>query len=392
MPVSRATATIAPSSIAPTSIGRVLRHPAASAESLESIALLIGAATFAIGGLVAWLMFLGHDLPIAGRGSLGEFVAFGAAIATLISFLLGRLSLRTRSAAGFADAVLPGLDAPGARIHWFDLTAIALAHAFIAMLGWIGLADLLEQSFQGAVVFTIPGAVLAGVGMAVTAYAVFLSSAHLTPMLLSFVLALFLVVGALASMLSSSDPLWWQQNLSALGMTNDISALAFNLTLIIAGVIVTTIARYATAAVPTTTHAELRGRTIVRVGMILIGIFLACVGVFPVDQFFLVHNTVATGMAVAYAVLVIGLRWFIPSMPKVFILLGYVYVGVIVLLAVFFATGYYNLTAVELVAAVLIFSWIIVFLRNTGAMHGPSTTDAAATPIPEESRVASPQL
>ena len=380
-----------PVSIAPSSIGRVLRHPAANAESLESIALLIGAAVFVVGGLVAWFVFLGVDLPIAGRGSLGEFVAVGSAIATLIAFLLGRLALRTRSAAGFADSALPGLDAPGVGIHWFDLIAIALAHAFIALLGWVGLADLLEQSFQGAVVFTIPGAVLAGVGMAVTAYAVFLSSAHLTPMLLSFVLALFLVVGALASMLSSSDPLWWQKNLSALGMTDDISALAFNLTLIIAGVIVTTIARYATASLPIATHAEVRGRNVVRVGMILIGLFLACVGVFPVDRFFVVHNSVATGMAVAFAVLVIGLRWFIPSMPKVFILLGYVYVGVIVVLAVFFATGYYNLTAVELVAAVLIFSWIIVFLRNTGAMHGQHATDAAAMPLPEVSRVAAPQ-
>lgn len=368
---------------APSSIARVLRHPAATAESLESIALLIGAATFVVGGLVAWIMFLGRDLPIAGPGSLGEFVAIGAALATIVAFVLGRLALRTRRSAGFADATMPGLDAPGARIHWFDLTAIALAHAFIALLGWVGLADLLERSFQGAVVFTIPGAVLAGVGMAVTAYAVFLSSAHLTPMLLSFVLALFLVVGALASMLSSSDPLWWKMNLSALGMTNDISSLAFNVTLIIAGVIVTTIARYATAVVPASTHIEVRGRNIVRVGMILIGIFLACVGIFPVDQFFVLHNTVATGMAVAYSVLVIGLRWFIPSMPRVFVLLGYVYVGVIVMLAVFFATGYYNLTAVELVAAVLIFSWIIVFLRNSGGMHGEPETDAAAAPISE---------
>ncbi|MGO3234381.1 MAG: hypothetical protein ACTIKT_13020, partial [Microbacterium sp.] len=41
----------------------------------------------------------------------------------------------------------------------------------------------------------------------------------------------------------------------------------------------------------------------------------------------------------------------------------YVYVAVIALLAIFFVTGYYNLTAVELIAAILIFSWIIVFLR-----------------------------
>ncbi|WP_244284187.1 DUF998 domain-containing protein [Agromyces badenianii] len=378
-----------PAPIVPTSIARVLRNPAANAESLESIALLIGAATFVVGGLVAWIAFLGHNLPIAGEGSLGEFIGYGAAAATLITFLIGRLALRTQNAAGRAEAKRLGLDAPGAHIHWFDLAAIGVAHAAIALLGWIGLADLLEQSFQGAVVFTIPGALLAGVGMAVTAYAAFLSSVHLTPMMLSFVLALFLVVGSLASMLSSSDALWWQKNLSALGMTNDISALAFNMTLIIAGVIVTTIAKYATAAVPTATRAELRGRNIVRVGMILIGIFLACVGIFPVDRFFILHNTVATGMAVAYAILVIGLRWFIPSMPRVFILLGYVYVGVIVVLTVFFATGYYNLTAVELVVSVLIFSWIIVFLRNSGAMHGQQAP-AAAEPAAETATPAVP--
>ena len=89
------------------------------------------------------------------------------------------------------------------------------------------------------------------------------------------------------------------------------------------------------------------------------------------------HNTVATGMAVIFAAIVIGLRWLVPAMPRVFVLLGYVFVGVIVLLGIFFAIGYYNLTAVELVAGVLIFSWIIVFLRNTGTMR-PATGAGAA--------------
>jgi hypothetical protein len=71
-------------------------------------------------------------------------------------------------------------------------------------------------------------------------------------------------------------------------------------------------------------------------------------------------------------------------MPRVFVLLGYVFVGVILVLAVFFAIGYYNLTAVELVAAVLIFSWIIVFLRNTSAMRPPAVTDeTGATDVPQ---------
>jgi hypothetical membrane protein len=209
---------------------------------------------------------------------------------------------------------------------------------------------------------------LFGVGLALTAYVSFLSSVRMTPMLLSLVLAVFLVVGVITAMLSASDPDWWTENLSALGMTDDISALAFNLTLIIAGAIVTIVARYATASLPDATHEERRGRDVVRYGLMLIGVLLACVGIFPVDEFFLVHNTVATGMAVVYAVLVVGLQAFLPSMPRVFVILGWVYVGVIVVLGVFFAVGYYNLTAVELVAGVLIFSWIILFLRNTGSV------------------------
>ncbi len=356
------------------SIARTLRHPAVNAESLESVALIIGAAAFILGAVVAAFVFWGRSLPISGHGSLGEFVSIGAAVTAIVAFVLGRMLLRSRNPQ-LREELRNGLDVPGARLHWFDVAALALAHAVIALLGWIGIADLLERSFIDAVVFTFPAAVLAGVALAVTAYIVFLSAAHLTPMLLSLVLALFLVVGALASMLSSTDPHWWQKNLSALGMTNDVSALAFNLTLIVAGVIVTTIAHYATASIPVANAKEAKGRSLVRLALILIGIFLACVGIFPVDEFFIVHNTVATGMAVVFGAMVIGLRRLIPAMPRVFILLGYVYTGVIVVLAVFFAVGYYNLTAVELVAAVLIFSWIIVFLRNTSAMR--STGDGA---------------
>ncbi len=119
-------------------------------------------------------------------------------------------------------------------------------------------------------------------------------------------------------------------------------------------------------------------RFMVRGGLILMGIFLACVGIFPVDEFFLLHNTVATGMAVVFGIVVVGLPWFLPTIPHVFVAFGWIYVLVIVLLAAFFAVGYYNLTAVELIAAVLIFSWIIVFLRTAGSVTAPAVTDGAS--------------
>jgi hypothetical protein len=361
------------------SIARILRHPVASSESRESSALLAGAGAFVLGALAGLVVFWNRDVPISGRGSIGDFAAIGGALVAIAAFLFGcalrRAQIR-RDATG-------GRGRP--RLHWFDIAALAVAHAVIALLGWVGLASVLSESFAGASVYATSAALLAGVALALTGYLAFLSAVNLTPMMLSLVLALFLAVGALASMLSATDPLWWQKNLSTLGISDDISALAFNLTLIIAGVMVTTIAHYATAFLPHSTGSEARGRNLVRFGLVLIGVLLACVGIFPVDEFLEAHNTAASGMAIVYVAMVVSLRWLLPSMPRVFILLGYVYVGVIVVLAIFFITGYYNLTAVELIAAVLIFSWVIVFLRNTGAVE--TTVDESTFSAPDQSDV-----
>lgn len=355
---------------------RQLRGPEASEAVYEASALIVGALFFVIGFAVGFPVFFGHELAITGQGSIGVFAAIGGAIVAASAFLIGRLSKRPTGAE--ADAVRDGFAVPGDRLRWYDLTAIAFAHAAVAYLGWLGVSGLLERSFTDAPVFAFPGAILVSVAFALTAYISFLSAVALTPMSLSLVLAVFLVVGAFASMLASSDPHWWQDNLSALGMSTNSSSLAFNVTLIIAGVMVTTISRYATAGLPVDDPAQRRGRFIVRGGLILMGVFLACVGIFPVDEFFVVHNTVATGMAVVFAVVVVGLPWFVRSIPRVFVAFGWIYVLVIAMLGVFFAVGYYNLTAVELIAAVLIFSWIIVFLRTAGSVMPAGARDQAA--------------
>lgn len=355
---------------------RARRGAETSDAVFEAIALIVGATFLVVGFVIGLPVFWGQELAISGTGSIGAFAAYGGAITAVIAFVLGRLAVRPPEQA--ADAVRDGFSVPGDRLRWYDLAAIAFAHAAIAYLGWLGVAQLLARSFTDAPVFAFPGAVLVAVAFALTAYVSFLSSVALTPMVLSLVLAVFLVVGAFASMLASSDPHWWRDNLSALGMSSNSGSLAFNATLVIAGVMVTTISRYATAGLPAADPVDRRGRSIVRGGLILIGIFLACVGIFPVDEFFIVHNTVATGMTVVFAVVVVGLPWFLRTIPKVFVVFGWVYVLVIALLAAFFAVGYYNLTAVELIAAVLIFSWIIVFLRTAGSVTAPPASAPAA--------------
>ncbi|WP_198169754.1 DUF998 domain-containing protein [Agromyces laixinhei] len=329
----------------------------------ESFALISGAVAFVIGGAVAAFVFQGRELPIDGRGSMGDFTAISGAVAAAVAFALARTVPRhtDRAEASATDR---------ARYRWFDLVALSLAHGAIALLGWIGIATVMEHSFFGATLYTSPAVVIAAAATALSAYLASLSGMNVSPRQLSIVLAVFLVVGMTTAMLSSTDPLWWQMNLSALGITHDISSLTFNLTVIVSGVLVTTIARLGTATLPSSTTVDRRRQVAARVLFVLLGVFLACVGLFPVDRFFLLHNTVATGMAVAFAMLVLGLPWLIPSMPRAFVILGFVYVGVVIVLAVLFATGVYNLTAIELVSAIVIFSWIILFLRNVEVDRG----------------------
>lgn len=331
---------------------------------VESLALIVAAAAFALCAALALVIFGGHELPIAGRGSLGEVTALMSAVTATGAFALSQF-LHTRLGPRTPTQVRTP------RFRWFDLVALSLAHGAIALLGWIGIATVMEGSFQGATVYATPGSLLLASGAALSAYVAFLSGSALSPKQLSLVLAVFLVIGMITAMLSSSDPLWWQMNLSALGITHDVSSLTFNVTLIVSGVLVTTIARLGTAGLPTNSPTLRKRQISVRILFVLLGIFLACVGCFPVDRFFALHNTVATGMTVVFAALVVGLPWLVPSMPRTFIVVGFVFVGVIIALVILFVTGSYNLTAVELISAVLIFSWIILFLRNVQAI-GPA--------------------
>ncbi len=354
--------------------------------TVEGAGIVAGAAVFVVVGVVALLLFWGRTLPIAGPNSVGQFVAIAGGIIAFLAYIAGRLwrreGLTPFQTGKSSRAQVPRSQAPSALgsregsalpasstagVDIFDTFAIALAHGILALLGWLVLGAVLANGFQDATVYHLSATVLAAAAAGVTGYAVFLSAAQMDLMRLSTVLATFAVVGILTSMLSAPDPHWWQLHLSALGMTQSVSSLAFNITLIVAGVIVTAIARYATDA-RGIQDAKRRSAVLrVRVGLILIGVLLACVGIFTLNISVTLHNVSAVGMVLVFALVVFWVRRALPNAPASFFVLGYAFFGAIVLMLVFFAVGYYVLTAAELVAGVLVFSWLIVYLRVSGA-------------------------
>ena len=361
-PAPEVAATHAPASRRERSAARLIDR--SSERSLESLALGVGATAFVVVVLVALIAFGFQSAPISGPGSVGQFAAIASGVVALLAVIAGRFLVHER-----------GVHRRLRVLDHIDVAALAFAHGVIALLGWTLLAVILEKAFIGAEVFALPVLILSGAAAAMTAYIAFYSATHMDLQLLAVVLAVFLVFGVLASMLTASDPDWWKDNLSALGMSSNVSAFAFNITIIVAGFLVTTLARYSTRGIPTTNPKGI-GR--VRVCLIVVGVFLGMVGVFPVDQFFALHTGVASGMVAAFGVLVIGLPRWITGIPRAFVALGWLFLAVTLLLAIFFAVGYYTLTAVELVAGILVFTWIVLFIRNAAALEQDARQEPSA--------------
>src|SRR5690606_41263247 len=80
-----------------------------------------------------------------------------------------------------------------------------------------------------------------------------------------------------------------------------------------------------------------------------------------------VHHPFATGLVVIFAGMVALLRRLVPRVPAVFVTVGYVFLAVVLGASVLFLLGIYNLTAVEIIGFALIFTWLIVLIRNISA-------------------------
>ena len=342
----------------------------ATATTNESRAILVGGVALAVGFAVGFLVIGGRSLPITGGFLLGTVAAIVAGALAGIAFVAGYL-----------------LPAPGSRRHthpepsrWrlaVNVTALALAHAAIALLLLEGMSIVMADAFIGAEVYSFSSALIVGVASALAAYASFLSASGMTTTRIATTLALYLVVGVMAAMLSTSDPQWWEKNISALGIGDDFSSWIFNITIIVAGVLITAISVYLVTELG---HGHLarapreaddrRERSRIRMlgsALVLLGVFLALVGVFPVSWVEWVHNTFATGLVVIFAALVVGIRWIVPGLPEVFFVVGYVFLGVVLFATVLFAIGIYNLTAMEIIGFALIFAWLILLIRNISA-------------------------
>jgi Protein of unknown function (DUF998) len=325
-------------------------------------ALIAGGAT----GLIAGIVFFGTTPTIWGGFSVGLAAAVAVLAVGITAGYVGYWRSRYLPEQSWR------LDLPSWKFI-VDATTVAVVHAAIATIATIATFLLLQQSFRGLVVDGYKATVAIGVASALAAYWIYLSVSRIDTRKMASLLVLFMAFGTITAMATAEDPQWWEYHFSQLGTFGDRSSGLFNITLIVAGALVTTFALYLNRdlgrLVELGTLRRASGPKIISRTFVGLGVMLAGVGAIPLTVSVTLHNICAAGMAVAFAVLLVASPFVLTGLPRRFTVMCAGFFATLLVSAVlFYPVGYFNLTSFELVAFVIIFGWIAVFIRLIGAI------------------------
>lgn len=357
-----------------------------------------------IGGLLGLVLglvvFYGQRPPLAGDDSIQFYGAVVGGVAAGLTFLLG-YSLNARMANIWIG------QRPRLR-QLIDTLALLVVHSSIAVMGALGLFRVFQEAFIGLTIDHIAGSVLLAVVGGVAAYFSFNSGARINAFTLSTLLAVFMASGVLVSMIFAENPFWWHVMFSELGtgQAGLTSFWTFNTTLVVSGIIITTLTAFITrdleiwaghqrvsvarrlasrANDKRTSKGTVKRLTrfsnalsghfrtprigMLRGSMIVMGLALAGVGIVPIHVHHDLHTLVTGIFGLSFLFILLSVPYLLPGFPRSFYLLSLVAAaGLVFSFLLWMPLDYWNLTSLELVGAAILFAWLIVFIRNIAAL------------------------
>ena len=353
-----------------------------------------------LGLMFGYLVFYGERPALAGDLSIQFYASIIGGVAAGISFLLG-YSLNARMANIWLG------QRPRVR-QLVDTLALLVVHSSIAVMAALGLFRVFQEAFIGLTVDHIAGATLLAVVGGVASYFSFNSGARVTAFSLSTLLAIFMASGVLVSMIFAENPFWWHVMFSELGtgQAGLTSFWTFNTTLVVSGVIITTLTAFLTRdleiwgehqrkqvaerlAKRARLHRRSSGRIplrtrvsntlsgyirtpriiLLRVGMISMGVSLAAIGLIPMSLHHDGHVMATAAFGAFFLLLLLSTPYVLPGFPQIFFLFSYLAAAALVgAFLLWKPVGYWNLTSMELIGVAILFAWLVVFVRNIAAV------------------------
>ncbi|MFD6814602.1 hypothetical protein [Enteractinococcus coprophilus] len=321
----------------------------------QTLALWATLGSFVAGFLVASFVFWNQVRPVAGEGSIIFPMALIASLVAAAAFILSSYLHRAGE-----TRFMPLWQT---LISHCSFVAVTIAFGGVTGLSVLLVGHLLGSGLPGLELGGLGGGILTGVAAALAGRLSFQAGIDLSLRNLAALLFTFLIVGTVFAMLTEADPTWWQRNFSQLGI--GASALAFNGTVIGAGLLVATIGSYIGRDLHRLLDDEAVPRITVVVSIwVLAGLALAGVGWFPLNQQPGAH-AVAAFAALGLLVLAAGYtQYVLPGRPFV---LRFVTGLLVVLIAGCFMLTFIipvlTVTALESIVVGLSLLWMTTFVR-----------------------------
>lgn len=329
--------------------------PTPAAPRIESLAIAAGLSSVVLAFAATLLVQHGRLAPLGGTGSVAA---------------VGLPTIAVTSGGAFIWAYIRHADGG---VRWrrrhpirrvLDVLGLTLTGVGVAVLLTASMLEIFGLAFVGLELNAITTAALVAALAGVSSYVLSLIASQLTSSTLATLLTLFLVAGVFTSMLTADDPEWWQRNFSALGMGTTTSSYAFNLTILIAGLAMLALSDYLTIDLLTRQRSGAGGVRVIRFALALVGVALVGVGSVPVNVSVPVHNTFSTLALVGFTALIVLAPIVLRGLPVAFVLTTVLFGVLIVAGVALFVVGEVNLTALELIAVLVIFTWLILFTRS----------------------------
>ncbi|RUR03593.1 DUF998 domain-containing protein [Labedella endophytica] len=333
---------------------------------IETEAAIAGIIAGVLGAIFGGVSFVGSLTPIWGGWSVGAAAVSTVVVTCLVASVVGYWRSRTQPDQRWRL---------GLPVWKFvvDTAAVAVVHVAIAAMVTFGAFSILQNGFRGLLVDGYAALIAVGVATGLATYAVSLSVSKLTTVTMSQLLVVFMTIGTFASMAISTDPHWWRYHFSHLGTFGDRGSSLFNVTLIVAGILVTTFALYVARDLRLLhDRGRLRHRwaaKVVSTLFVMLGLALAGIGAVPINVSVVVHNVFSSGASIVFALLLLSVPIALRGMPwQFFVVTAGFFVVLLAAGYLHFLLKYFNLTAFELVAYIILFGWIAVFVRFLAAV------------------------
>lgn len=352
---------------------------------------------FVLPALIATIVFLTFFLirqedliPLTGGLSISAAVIVLGVVSGIISFT----TFYIRNHKEDRNRALKGL-------YWRNFPVILISFTIILALTLIAIFWFMGILFKGAAFDPYTAGALFALFTMTINYFMIYAALHINSEMMVRLLILVIVGGVLASMITNSDNHWWETNLSFLGTQHANYSWQFNLTLMVSALLMVGLIDYLFVWLHRKYPRNL-GLNTLRVLLTVMAFSLFGVGAFAntgKGLLHLLHDIAAWGLVAVLGLTVILIRWLLPKGSRQFQVISDIIVGLLLIDFVLFKyVGYFSLTAFQLVAFDLAFSWILLLLGSlrrlshrddltmTVALQEEGTADARDASAGEQQR------